>query len=101
MSGVAALRNVVNVWYLGTMVPVERVQTGVRIEKKILKVMKGLAEYHDLSLGDLIEGVMLHVFEGKVPFGKESRKVIDDLRKLYGLELHASDAHKLEERAKK
>ena len=83
------------------MVTIERVQTGVRIEKKILKIMKGLAEYHDVSLGDLIEGVMLHAFEGKAPFGKESRRLIADLRKHYALELHASDAHKLEEKPKK
>jgi hypothetical protein len=83
------------------MVPIERVQTGVRIEKRILKIMKGLAEYHDMSLGDLIEGVMLHAFEGKAPFGAESRKVIADLRRHYGLELRAADSHKLEEKAKK
>ncbi len=77
------------------MVPIERVQTGVRIEKRLLKVMKGLAEYHDLSLGDLIEGVMLHAFEGKSPFSRESRRKIAELRKVYGLELHASDSHKL------
>ena len=38
-----------------TRYAVERVQTGVRIEKRLLKVMKALAEYHDLTLGDLIE----------------------------------------------
>ena len=83
------------------MVTVQRVQTGVRIEKHLLKVMKGLAEYHDISLGDLIEGVMLHAFEGKAPFGRQSREKIAELRKVYGLDLHASDAHKLEEKARK
>ena len=43
------------------------VQTGVRLERRLLKVMKGVAELHDISLGDLIEGVMLHAFEGKAP----------------------------------
>jgi len=33
---------------------VERIQTGVRMEKRILKVLKSLAEYHDLTLGDLL-----------------------------------------------
>ena len=83
------------------MVTVERVQTGVRIEKHLLKVMKGLAEYHDISLRDLIEGVMLHAFEGKAPFGRESRRKIGELRKVYGLDLHASDSHKLVEKQKK
>src|SRR5262249_32932487 len=55
---------------------IERVQSGIRIEKRTLKVLKGLAEYHDLSLGDLLEGIVLHAFEGKAPFGAESRKKI-------------------------
>lgn len=77
---------------------VERVQTGLRIEKRMLKVLKGLAEYHDISLGDLIEGIVLHAFDGKAPFGSESRKKIADLKKVYGLELTSAHAHKLAER---
>lgn len=77
---------------------VERVQTGVRIEKRILKVMKALAEYHDLKLGDLIEGIVLHAFEGKCAFGAESVKLIDGLKNIYHLDLDSSDSHKLIER---
>ena len=77
------------------MVTVERIQTGVRMEKRIVKVLKGLAEYHDMSLGDLLEGIVLHAFEGKAPFGGESMKRIADLKKIYGLDLVAADAHKL------
>ena len=77
---------------------VERVQTGVRIEKRILKVMKALAEYHDLTLGDLIEGIVLHAFEGKSPFGNESLKLISELKNIYHLDLDASASHKLVER---
>jgi len=82
------------------MVTIERAQTGVRMEKRLLKVLKGLAEYHDLSLGDLLEGIVLHAFEGKAPFGKESRKKIDDLKKIYGLSLTAKDSHQLVESRK-
>jgi hypothetical protein len=78
---------------------IERTQTGVRVEKRILKVLKGLAEYHDMSVGDLFEGIVLHVFEGKTPFGAESLKVIADLRKVYGLDLDASHSHRLVETA--
>ena len=77
------------------MKEIERTQTGVRIESRILKVLKGLAEYHDLTLGDLIEGIVLHAFEGKAPFGPESRKKIAELKKVYGLDLDASHSHKL------
>lgn len=76
---------------------VDRIQTGVRIERRILKVLKGLAEYHEISLGDLIEGVVLHVFEGKTPFGDESLAVIGKLREAYGLDLTATDSHRLRE----
>jgi|ERR1051326_3138944 hypothetical protein len=85
--------------YRGSMVRmntvIERTQTGVRIEKRILKVLKALAEYHDMSLGDLLEGIVLHAFEGKAPFGAESLKRISDLKKIYGLDLTAANSHKL------
>ncbi len=77
---------------------VERVQTGVRMEKRLLKVLKGLAELLDLSLGDLLEGIVLHAFEGKAPFGEESRQRIAALKKIYGLDLEAADSHHLVER---
>ncbi len=77
---------------------VERVQTGVRIEKRILKVLKGLADYHDITLGDLLEGIVLHAFEGKVPFRDESLGVIAQFKKIHGLDLGAEDSHLLEER---
>ena len=77
---------------------VERVQTGVRIEKRLLKVLKGLAEYHDMSLGDLLEGIVLHAFDGKYAFESDSLERIKDLKKVYGLDLDASHSHKLREK---
>jgi hypothetical protein len=74
---------------------VERVQTGVRMEKRLLKVLKALAEYHDMSLGDLLEGIVLHAFDGKSPFGAESLKRIHDLKKFYSLDLDSSASHRL------
>lgn len=79
------------------MKKVERVQTGIRFEKRTLKVLKGLAEYLDLTLGDLMEGIVLHSFEGKAPFGKETIARIDQLKKIYGLDLTAKDSHRLKE----
>jgi len=76
---------------------VERVQTGVRMEKRILKVLKAFAEYNDMTLGDLLEGIVLHAFEGKAPFGTESLRRIKDLRKFYGLDLDARASHQLTE----
>ena len=76
-------------------IAVERVQTGVRLEKRLLKVLKGLAEYHDLSLGDLLEGIVLHVFEGKLPLGDDSLRCVSRLRKVYGLDLDARHSHHL------
>ena len=78
--------------------PVRRTQTGVRMESSLLKVLKGLAEYTDLSLGDLLEGIVLHTFEGKAPFSAETRTVIEKLKSVYGCELCASDSHHLIER---
>lgn len=74
---------------------VERVQTGVRIEKRLLKVLKALAELFDLSLGDLLEGIVLHAFEGEIPFDEETQQRIATLKEVYGLDYDASYSHRL------
>src|SRR5579862_164257 len=93
--------------YHSTLVPmkkesieVERVQTGVRLEKRLLKVLKAVAELKDMSLGDLLEGVVLHAFEGLAPFSSQTLKEIEQFKKIYGLTLKASDSHQLKERRK-
>ncbi len=75
---------------------IERVQTGVRMEKRLVKVLKALADLKDLSLGDLLEGIVLHAFEGKAPFSPETRKHIAEFKRIYGLDLKADDSHRLE-----
>jgi hypothetical protein len=79
----------------GDSIVVERVQTGVRMEKRLLKVLKALADYHDISLGDLLEGIVLHAFEGNVPFGEENLARIAEFKRIFGLELNASHSHRL------
>jgi hypothetical protein len=74
---------------------VERVQTGVRIEKRLLKVLKALAEFFEISLGDLLEGIVLHAFEGKSPFDEETQQRIAILKEVYGLDYDASHSHRL------
>ena len=76
---------------------IERTQTGVRMEKSLLKVLKGLAEYCEISMGDLLEGIVLHSFEGKAPFSEETRKAIDNLKQVYHCDLTAADSHQLRE----
>jgi hypothetical protein len=79
------------------MKTIDRVQTGVRLERRTLKVLKGLAEYLDLSLGDLLEGIVLHAFDGKAPFSEASLEKIAQLKAVYGLDLTSADSHKLVE----
>ncbi len=80
-------------WYLITVVTVERVQSGVRMERRLLKVLKALAEYLDVSLGDLLEGIVLHAFEQRLPFDETTTVVIERLKEVYGLDLTALDSH--------
>jgi hypothetical protein len=79
---------------------VERVQTGVRMEKRMLKVLKALADSLDITLGDLLEGIVLHAFEGKAPFSAPTRKKVAELKKVFGLTLTAAQAHKLKEQGR-
>jgi hypothetical protein len=79
-------------------IQIERMQTGMRIEKRLLKVLKALAEYLDMTLGDLIEGIVLHAFDGKVPFSQTTLNKINDLKRVYELELDSTHSHRLIEK---
>jgi hypothetical protein len=81
--------------------PAERVQLGVRMEKHLVKVLKGLAEFEDMTLGQLLEKIVLHSFEpapgheGELaasPHGPRALAAIADLKRVYGMDY---DAHGL------
>jgi hypothetical protein len=74
-----------------------RVQTGVRMEKRLLKVLKAFAEYHDMTLGDLLEGIVLHAFDGKCPFEADSLRRVRELKRFYGLDIDSRASHRLTE----
>jgi hypothetical protein len=57
--------------------------------------LKALAEYHDLTVGDLLEGIVLHAFDGLCPFQGESLRRIRELKRIYKLDLDASASHRL------
>ena len=76
---------------------VVRVQTGVRMEKRLVKVLKGLAEYLDMTMGDLLEGIVLHAFDAKLPFSKETLTRIHALKDVYGLDLDSKASHHMKE----
>ncbi len=82
---------------IGNRRTVERVQTGVRIEKRLLKVLKAVAAEKEMGLGDLLEGIVLHAFEGKQAFSNETLRLIAKLKGAYGLRLSSEDSHRLQE----
>ena len=78
---------------------IERVQTGVRMERRLLKVLKALAEYKNMTLGDLLEGIVLHAFEGKSPFTADTQRKIAEIKDVYALDLDAKASHRLREKS--
>jgi hypothetical protein len=80
-------------------IEIERVQTGVRMERRILKVLKALAEFKNMTLGDLLEGIVLHAFEAKAPFSPETLRKIAELKKIYELDLDARASHRLRDKS--
>jgi len=83
--------------YQTGMKRIERTQTGLRLEKRLLKVLKGLGEHLEVSVAELIEGMALHAFEGNAPFSEQTLGKIAQLRAVYELDLTAADSHKLRE----
>ncbi len=94
-TGICQVLTILVIWYICTHLKpkVERVQTGIRLEKRLLKVLKGLAEQLDMSVGDLIEGMALHCFEGKPPFSGDTLTKIEQLKTVYDLDWTAADSH--------
>lgn len=78
---------------------IARVQTGVRMERRVLKVLKALAAYKNMTLGDLLEGIVLHAFEGKAPFSAPTVRKITELKAIYELDLDARASHRLREKS--
>ncbi|CAM3979277.1 hypothetical protein [Bacillus paramycoides] len=69
-----------------TKTKVERVQTGIRMEKRMVKVLKAMAEYHDISLGVLLERIVLHSFENKPVFSDESLEKVKAIKEVYDMD---------------
>lgn len=82
----------------GMKKPIERVQTGIRLEKRLLKVLKGLAEHLDISLAELLEAMALHSFDGKTPFSANTLAKIQQLKSVYDLDLTSKDSHNTDEK---
>lgn len=72
-------------------IEIERVQTGMRIESKILKVLKGMAEYRDLGTNEMLELILMHAFENKPCFSDDGFKAVRDLKKIYGMSYNVHD----------
>jgi predicted DNA-binding ribbon-helix-helix protein len=72
-------------------VVVERVQTGIRLEKRLVKVLKGLAEHQDMSLGELIELISIHALEREHAFSADSLQLVKKIKDVYGMDygIHA------------
>lgn len=82
-------------------VEIERVQVGVRLERRLVKVLKGLAEFEGITLGQLIEKIVLHSFEptpgmegeaAASPHSTKALAAITDLKRIYELDydVHAT-----------
>jgi hypothetical protein len=80
------------------LLEIERVQTGVRMERRIIKVLKALAEYKNMTLGDLLEGIVLHAFDRKAPFNAQTLRKIAELKSIYELDFDARSSHRLKEK---
>jgi hypothetical protein len=82
------------------VVPVERIQFNVRVEKRMLKVLKALAEAEDMTLSEMFEDIVLHAFDGHSTFSEDgSQAKIEALKSVYGMDYDAHAAYRFSDRA--
>jgi hypothetical protein len=67
-----------------TAAPASGPSAGVRMDKRLVKVLKALAELYDLSLGQLIEDLVRGAFAGRQPFFDVALTQIAELMAIYG-----------------
>jgi predicted DNA-binding ribbon-helix-helix protein len=77
---------------------VDRVQTGVRMEKRLVKVLKAVAELRDLALGELLEELVHDAFAGRHYFEESALPSIRELMRIYGMDHDSMPAARAEER---
>jgi len=82
---------------------IERVQIGVRMEKSMVKVLKALAEFDSLTLGQLLEKIVLHSFEpvpgqeGEMsasPHSQAALAAVADFKRIYGMNVDDRELRK-------
>lgn len=70
----------------------DRAQVGIRLDKRLTKVLKGMAEYLDVSLNDLVERTLLHAISAEEQTAlpawrtRKARMVGSDLKRVYDLD---------------
>lgn len=86
-----------------SQIPVERAQIGIRLEKRMVKVLKGVAEYFDVSLTELLESIVLHSFEGggANAFTDDVIPKINEIKKVYGMNYGVHDSYRFIDSAEK
>jgi hypothetical protein len=77
------------------------------MEKRLVQVLKGLAEFQGVTLGQLLENIVVHSFvpvegqEGEAsasPHGKRALAAIDGLKKVYGMDYDVHAARHFKEK---
>ena len=67
----------------------------------MVKVLKAMAEYGDMTLGELLEDIILHSFEGgsAQTFGADDLRVIGEFKKVYGMNYDVHSNYRFVEKA--
>ena len=72
-----------------------REQLGVQMERRMAKVLRALAEYLDLTFGDILDAIVLYALENKPPFSSTTLEQIAQLKEIYGMDYGPQAGHRL------
>ena len=81
----------------GSPLPIERVDVRVRLEKRLAALLGDLAVHKRMSVGEVLEEMILHTNEGAGPHTKTTLRHIQELKARHGIDYDSHGSYRFVE----
>jgi catechol 2,3-dioxygenase-like lactoylglutathione lyase family enzyme len=85
------------IYNVGPPIKIERVDVPVRLEKRLAGLVKDLATHKRMSVDSCLEEILLHTNDGVGPHTESTLRVIQELKKKYGIDYDSHGSYRFVE----